>query len=58
MKLRHLIVLALAAMLIIAGTLVVATQVQAQAAGNCLYGNCDPSGARGRLFGPALAMAM
>jgi BA14K-like protein len=50
MKVRHLIVLALAAMLIIAGTLVVAPH--AQAAGNCLLGTCDPSGARGRLFGP------
>jgi hypothetical protein len=52
MKLRHPIVLMLAALLVIAGTLAVAQR--AQAAGTCLYGSCDPSGAKQRLFGPRL----
>ena len=52
MRLRHLILLMLAAMLIVAGTLAVAQR--AQAAGTCLFGSCDPSGAKERLFGPRL----
>ncbi len=52
MKLRHVIVLVLAAMLIVAGTLAVAQRVQA--AGTCLLGSCDPSGAKERMFGPRL----
>jgi len=52
MRLRHLILLMLAAMLIVAGALAVAQH--AQAAGTCLYGTCDPSGAKERMFGPRL----
>lgn len=51
MKLRHFILLILAAMLLVAGTLAVAHR--AEAAGTCLYGSCsNPSGSNERLFGP------
>jgi hypothetical protein len=49
-SLRHVILLILAAMLLVSGTLAVAQH--AQAAGKCLYGSCDPSGAKQRIFGP------
>jgi hypothetical protein len=52
MKLRHAILLILSAMLLVAGTLAIAHR--AQASDRCLYGSCDPSGAKGRLFGPRL----
>jgi hypothetical protein len=50
MKLRHAIILLLAVLLVVSGTLALAHH--AQAAGQCLYGSCDPSGANQRLFGP------
>ncbi|MGE0241599.1 MAG: BA14K family protein [Parvibaculaceae bacterium] len=49
MKLRHFILLVLAAMLLVSGTLAVARH--AQASGRCLYGSCA-SGSKERLFGP------
>src|SRR5262249_40445578 len=52
MRFRHVIMLALAALLLVAGTLAVAQRVQA--AGTCLFGSCDPSGAKERMFGPRL----
>jgi hypothetical protein len=52
MKLRHAILLILAAFLLVAGTLAVAHR--AGATDRCLYGSCDPSGAKGRLLGPRL----
>ncbi len=52
MKLRHFILLVLAAMILIAATLAVAQH--ARAAGSCLYGSCDPSGANRRLLVPRL----
>jgi hypothetical protein len=54
MKLRHFILLILAAMLLVAGTLAVAHH--AVAAGACPLGSCasgsNPSGSNERLFGP------
>jgi len=54
MKLRHFIVLILAVMLLVAGTLAVAHH--AEAAGTCPLGSCasgsNPSGSNERLFGP------
>ncbi len=52
MKLRPRILLVLAVMLAFFGTL--ALGQHARAAGTCLYGSCDPSGAKERLFGPRL----
>lgn len=52
MKSRHFILLVLAALLLVVGTLAVAHG--AQASERCLYGSCDPSGAKQRLFGPRL----
>jgi hypothetical protein len=52
MKLRHAIILFLAGLLIIAGTLALAQPTEAGS--TCLYGSCDPSGAKQRLFGPRL----
>jgi BA14K-like protein len=52
MKLRHVILLVLAATLIVGGSLAVAQH--ARAAGTCLFGSCDPSGAKERMFGPRL----
>jgi hypothetical protein len=52
MKLRHVILLVLAAMTIVVGGLVFPQQ--AEAAGTCLIGSCDPSGAKQRMFGPQL----
>jgi hypothetical protein len=49
MKLRHLILLVLTALLVISGTLALARH--AQASDRCLYGSCA-SGAKERLFGP------
>lgn len=50
MKLKHAIILILAVLLVITGTLALAQRAQAGSA--CLYGSCDPSGAKQRLFGP------
>ncbi|MGE0004907.1 MAG: BA14K family protein [Parvibaculaceae bacterium] len=49
MKLRHVILLILAAMLLVSGSLAVARHAQAD--DRCLYGSCA-SGAKERLFGP------
>jgi hypothetical protein len=51
MKFKHAIIFFLAALLVVAGSLAVAHQVQA--ADRCLYGSCA-SGAKERLFGPGI----